>query len=307
MFKNQSHHPKIFLLALLLITPFSAQTKPDGFIWTQDEQFVRLVGQELSPNKNQQTAPTAIKLIPNQHPQDVSTETLINVLQHIIIEDMQTSRFLIAGKRQVVSAPLLGPTKSKRFAKALQKAFKQAAPNQDIVFRIHGGKQTLGGVLTTTTVNTGRAFWLNSKLNIILDTVNERHNTKWVYGHRVADTTVRSFGSRSQTVDNFSVNFSPVAGIEQAIDSTGQVRPDWLIIDPNQLQELAQEQRNIKQVEQVARDTSHSTRSKKTANSMGHTKSIHEQLTELKKLYASGLISEALYNSKTKEIIDAHY
>ena len=307
MLSNLSHRVCTILLALFIITPFSAQAQKDSLIWSQDEQFVRLVGQELTASKNKRSVPAGIKLIPNEHPITVPTETLLGALQHLLVEDLQTSRFLIAGKRQVVSAPLLGHTDSQRFAKALHKAFKQAKPNEDILFRIHGGKQTLSGFLTTTTINTGRAFWLNGKLNIIFGIVNERHSEKWVYGHKLPDKKIRSFGSRRQSAENLTVRFSPLSGIEQALDRNGKTRFDWLVIAPNQLQTIAQEQHNATSLERAATDTTSSSYNKKTASTVSSSTSVSERLTELKELYDSGLISQSLYDLKTKEIIDAHY
>ena len=307
MFPLSSYYPCNLLLLLLLFTSFGVQAKDNEVIWSDEEQFVRLAAQDQGLSKQRYKVQTGITITANDHPSAVSTETLFKALQHILVEDMQSSRFLIAGKNQIVSAPLLGSTAAQRFAKALQQAFKQATAKEDIIFRIHGNKQTLGGVLTTTTVNTGRAFWQDNKLHIIFATVNQRHSARWLYGHKVADKKVHSFASRQQIFENFTVKFTALSGIQQAQDSQGKKRPDWLIIDPSQLESDLQAVTKRQALEQVTANSADSQPSRSDALAVNTQASIKQQLSELKNLYDLGLISEILYNAKTKDIIDSYY
>lgn len=294
------------LLLLLLITSsplqnlFAAGKPPGKVIWQIEEQFISLVSQDDA------------NAVENNHPARVPIDTLAEMIYAVSVSDKK-SRFSFGGKRADLGRPLFSVYEIEVLSGLFADALAAATPEQDILFRIHGGKEQLGGITSRKTINTGRAFWQDNRLHIIFGEVHGGDKTKWLYGQKQKDTYVRKFGSRTSASDRVKVVFAPVAGITQYKDSSGRIRTDWISIDADIILGKAETEPTQARLEQQpAASTPSTTDTPQTVAAPNSAISAEQErsfilklrLKELKELRDDGLITEELYQQKTKEVLD---
>ena len=289
--------PKIFLLFLLVFAFISFQSvlakqqPPGKIVWQLEEQFVSLVPQDGSAITPE-----------NDHPATVPVDTIAEMLYVISISEKR-SRFSFGGKRADIGAPLFSEYEIEVLSGIFVEALKSASPQQDILFRIHGGKEQLGGLTKRKTINTGRAFWRDNRLHIIFGEVHGGDKTKWIYGQKQEDTYERKFGSRTAESDRVKVVFASVPGITQYKDSDDKIRLDWITIDPDiVLGKTPSTQQPTTTSQQAATNTT-----PVAPTSPSQRQDLKQRLAELKELREEGFISEELYQQKVQELVDETY
>ena len=289
--------PKISLLFLLVFAFVSFQSvlakqqPPGKIVWQVEEQFVSLVPQDGSAITPE-----------NDHPATVPVDTLAEMLYVISISEKR-SRFSFGGKKADIGAPLFSEYEIEVLSGIFVEALKSASPQQDILFRIHGGKEQLGGLTKRKTINTGRAFWRDNRLHIIFGEVHGGDKTKWIYGQKQEDTYERKFGSRTAESDRVKVVFAPIPGITQYKDSDDKIRLDWITIDPDIVLGITPAtQQPTPAVQQAATATITA-----PPSTPSQRQDLKQRLAELKELHEEGLISEELYQQKVQELVDETY
>ncbi len=268
-----------------------AATNPPGkIIWQIEEQFVSVVPQDSS------TASA------NDHPAEVPEDTIAEILYAISVGEKR-SRFSFGGKKADLGIPLFSEYEIEVLSRIFVEALKTASPREDILFRIHGGREQLGGITKRKTINTGRAFWLDNQLHIIFGEVHSGDKTKWVYGQKQEDKYIRKFGSRTSESDRVDIVFAPVPGIVQYKDNNNKVRLDWITIDPNVVLGKTTES---EQTVTNSLPTANNVNIAVPASANQHLP-LKQRLSELKELREEGLISEEIYQQKVKELVDETY
>ena len=308
----QYFKPQALILSLVTIfitshTGISIAAPIGKVIWQNEEQFISLVPQDNSAASK------------NHHPAELSFDSIAEMLYSISISDKK-SRFSFGGKKADLGSPLFSENEIVALSKGFVEAFSTASPEQDILFRVHGGKEQLGGITQRKTINTGRAFWRDNHLHIIFGEVHGGDKTKWLYGQKQKDTYERRFGSRTTISDRVKIVFAPVTGITQYTDSTGKIRPDWVVIDPNATLAQSEEEQQQPQPSPAQPESTQAVtkpQAKIESNQQTLTASspavraeqersfiLKLRLTELKELRDEGLITEEIYQQKVKEVVD---
>lgn len=289
--------PKLSILLLLVFASVSfqnvlaTQTPPGKIVWQVDKQFVSLVPQDGPPFTPE-----------NDHPVEVSIDTLAEMLFVVSISEKK-SRFTFGGKRADIGAPLFTEYEVDALSRVFAEALRSASPQQDILFRIRGGKPQLGGLTSRIAITTGRAFWRDNRLHIIFGEVQTGDKTKWLYGQKQKDTYKRKFGSRTAESDRVNVVFASVPGITQYKDSDDKIRLDWITIDPDVVLGKAPEtQQPATTSQQPATNTT-----AVAPTNPSQRQDLKQRLAELKELREEGLISEELYQQKVQELVDETY
>ena len=284
----------LFLLVFAFVSfqsVLAKQQPPGKIVWQVEEQFVSLVPQDGSAITPE-----------NDHPATVPVDTLAEMLYVISISEKR-SRFSFGGKKADIGAPLFSEYEIEVLSGIFVEALKSASPQQDILFRIHGGKEQLGGLTKRKTINTGRAFWRDNRLHIIFGEVHGGDKTKWIYGQKQEDTYERKFGSRTAESDRVKVVFAPVPGITQYKDTDDKIRLDWITIDPDiVLGKTPATQQPTPAVQQAATNTTTA-----PSSTPSQRQDLKQRLAELKELREEGLISEELYQQKVQELVDETY
>ncbi len=291
--------PKISVLFVLVCASVSFpyvlanQTPPGKIVWQVDEQFVSLVPQDGPPITPE-----------NDHPAVVPIDTLAEMIFVITVNEKK-SRFTFGGKKADIGAPLFSEHEVNVLSRVFADALRSASPQQDILFRIHGGKPQLGGITKRLAINTGRAFWRDNRLHIIFGEVQTGDKTKWIFGQKKDDTYVRKFGSRTAESDRVKVVFASVPGITQYKDPDDKVRLDWITIDPDIVTGKTPELQQPAPAVAVQQSPANTNTVVPTTPSQRQ--DLKQRLAELKELREEGLITEELYQQKVQELVDETY
>jgi hypothetical protein len=213
-------------------------------------------------------------------------------------------------------------------AEYLSIGLSKAKPEQDIIFVI-GGKKSKLIVLKTKTFLTGRAFYKDNKLNIIIGEFDFARNAAFETVLDPGDTGEIaysfSFGSRTSKSNKFAKAMIGIPGVVQQTVK-GKVRLDWLQIDTKLAAEAYLAAKKEKENPQLNQDRSLQVEAAKLArqrremraemarmrkdmehrnnNTSSTAKSIEERMTTLDKLLEKELISQEEYAVKRKEILN---
>lgn len=284
---------------------FAAAKPPGEVVWKLEQQFVSLVPQD-------EGSTTA-----NDHPVTLSVDTIAQSLYSITVSDKK-SRFSFGGKKADLGSPLFSEYEIEVLSGILAKALANSTAQQDVIFRIHGGKEQLGGLTQRRTVNTGRVFWKDKQLHIIFGEVHGGDKSKWLYGQKEEDKSKRKFGSRSKESDKVKIIFTPVPGITQQESNNGIPRADWIAIDPEILFAAINNESNTTEqattttqqpvaapvtqpavTQQVITEPSPAIKQEQERSFI-----LKLRLKELKELRDEGLITEEVYQQKVVEVLD---
>lgn len=296
-------------VALLITLPVqAAKEKKDMLIWQDEEQFVMLV--HINPQSK----------VRNHHPESIDEQQLALMLAQIGIVKDQQRRFTFDGKRSELASPLFSDQEVETLANYFSVALAQAQPNQDIIFRSHGEKASLGGVVNMKTVNTGRAFWHDRQLHMIFGEVHGRSRARVVYGRLEPDTSKRNFGSRLESSDKIKVTIATTPGVSHHRLKNGRSRLDWITLDYAAIQLALQQsdqsehshqptQQHHIQIEPTSKTPATETMSAHSAVNIETLKhrSVRDTLQDLKALYDEGLITQDVYERTMEQIIEQAY
>ncbi len=256
----------------------------------------------------------------NEHPVDLDEEEIINALNALTYDD---STFL-GGETTV---PVFSYSQVRLIAEYISKGLSEAKSDQDIIYAIGGSSKKLL-VLTKKSYTTGRVFYKEGKLNIIIgeyDFVRSEAMEKELDpSGRGAVNYNFTHGYRDKKSRHFKGNLIGIAGVSQKANK-GEARQDWLVIDvkvaakgflalknkknnPSVNQDrvlkveaakLAKQRREMRaEMARLRKDVA------KQNGSSSTTRSIEERISTLDELLAKELISDEEYSAKRKEILN---
>ena len=256
----------------------------------------------------------------NEHPVALEEKEIIDALT--ALEYTETN---VLNVESVVS--VFSYSQVRLLAEYLSKGLSKATPDQDIIFVI-GGKKSKLIVLKTKTFLTGRAFYKDNKLNIIIGEFDFARNQAFEAVLDPGDTGEIaynfSFGSRTSKSKNFEENINSISGVVQK-DIKGKTRQDWFEIDIKIAAEAYLAKKQEKESPQLYQDRALQVEAAKMArqrremraemarmrkdmeqrnNNTSSAKSIEERMTTLDKLLEKELISQEEYTVKRKEILN---
>ncbi len=256
----------------------------------------------------------------NEHPVELEENEIIDALT--ALEYTETNILNVERDVSVFSY-----SQVRLLAEYLSKGLAKAKPEQDIIFVI-GGKRSKLIVLKTKTFLTGRAFYKDNKLNIIIGEFDFARNDAFEAvldpGGTEEIAYSFSFGSRTSKSKNFEENINSISGVSQKTIK-GKPRQDWFEINiklaaeaylankkekenPGLNQDralkieaakLAKQRREMRaEMARLRKDMS------KQNNASATTRSIEDRITTLDELLAKDLISKEEYAVKRKEILN---
>ncbi|AJE03102.1 hypothetical protein [Geobacter pickeringii] len=128
----------------------TAETPSVKTIWKVRDQYVQVVPREREGSGT---------VVVNEHPATVSASEIRGLLASVGLA------------RQGSEAPLFSDTELRILEDAAVKGLNQAGPDEDVTFAVYGYHAALQGFLKETKVTTGRMFYQDGKLNLILGIV----------------------------------------------------------------------------------------------------------------------------------------
>ncbi len=260
------------LLIITLAIPFIVLTSrvahagDKTVIWQTGEGYVALVPQDLG---------TAVKVTPNNHPADLTESQLIGLLGSIQVrEDLKDK-----------PAPLFSEGSLTLLAPHIQQALKQANPGQDVSFAVVGLYKTLLGLANRAMISSGRIFYKDGKLNLILGIVKQDIRYRTDGSDR--DFRLIPIGYRQDAAQG---EWSLVPSEDHPFEMP---RRDWLVLDPKYAKIMTQ----VSPAPEAQIKTTASAPQKKSD------RPLTERLATLNELKAKGLITEDEYKQKRAEIM----
>lgn len=288
-------------LTLLAATCGADAPRDTVVLWSSNDQWVKIVPQDDS------AAP------PNEHPAHVGPETITNALAslqvRIVDEDSGTET-----QRAVFTREEL-----KNLAPRVATGLAQAGPRQDVTFSTIGSHPlTRGGAIKSVSVNAGRMFYDDGKLNVIFGELQSNYRKKNLYGQITEDFTPRRQGSRDKAAEQ-KVILASRPGVEfHSVD--GAVRDDWIAIDSTVAASQASaapqpgpttasqpapapEAAKAPAAPAAAAAGAAAGTAAGTAAAKQPSAEVEQRLRALKDLKDKGLISEEAYHTKMQEIL----
>jgi len=254
----------------------------------------------------------------NDHPVELDEKQIANALK--VLE--YTVKKLLAGE---VIEPVFTISQLNLLAKQFAKGLKNAKPGQDIIFVIEGINPKLL-ILTDKYFMSGRAFYKEGKLNIIIGDFNLVRNEAFeiVYDpSRRAVPYTFNFATRLKSSNKFKGILLPAPGVENQVIK-GNFRRDWFMLDVPlasqallaKIQELrnptSRDDRQI-QIEaaklsrerrQMRAEMARMRKEMKQINSGSSSKTPEERITTLGQLLTKELITQEEYDIRREEILN---
>lgn len=199
------------ILSLACAT-LDARADNNELIWKHRDQYVRLEPQD----RGNQPPP------PNDHPASLSPEQ---------IQDMLGSLEIHYPKREKMEK-LFTYSELTVLQEAVSEALAAAAPGQDVAFATVGVHRGLLSFSHDRAVTTGRIFFVDGKLNLIIGQLHEEYDEN-------EDRRMHPFlpGSRKYTPPRSWEPAKPWEVVPQgglAMKQQGDIeRYDWLVLDPD--------------------------------------------------------------------------
>jgi len=297
---------RYFLIASLMLI-FSFQSFADEFLWESgDNLFIKLTSQDKSKKG---------KTPPNSHPAELNEKDIAEALELLKI----WSKGYYEGEEldRVFTVNV-----SRLLAENTARGLKIAKPNQDIIYTLVGKKKGMLGSQGTR-YSTGRVFYLDNKLNIIIGEYDYHGDKLKEMVYSGGNEKVKYFFStakRAKASKSFRDNIIKVDGIENGKVGS-KIRKDWFVIDLEKTKQVITATENVKRKSsdeykqsfeeaklakqrrelrlEMARMRQEMEKSK-----INTSKSIEERLHDLKSLSEKGLISSEEYDKKRAEILN---
>ncbi len=259
------------------------------------------------------------KLGKNDHPVELDAKEISTALNALEFEE---KTFF---KGEVIKT-VFSPAQMNLLGKQLAKGLKNAKPGQDIIFVVGGGQSKLI-LLTEKTFTTGRVFFKDDKLNIIIGEYNLVRNDAL---EKVYDPSGRgavpysfNYGYRSKEYGKFKGNLEQIPGVSNK-KYNKKFRRDWIVIDLKLASEAYLALQNEKQNPVTKRDKQLEIEAAKMAKERREMRlemarirkemkeqggannqlSVEDRLTRLEELKQQDLISESEYNEQRTKILE---
>jgi len=198
----------------------SVEQKIDKDVWHMRDMFVRLEAQDK---------PKGAAVAPNQHPVSITQEQLYNALSQITIETSEKTGYL----------PLFTEFELGVLSKNVSDGLAEARPDQDVTFAVVGWHKGAGVfALSEQEVTTGRVFYQNGQVNLIIGTAHRPVEEGENYATQTAQTGDRRLdpfvpGMRSFTQPHkWRIAATSGSGVYSA---PGGQRADWLVFSAQAL------------------------------------------------------------------------
>ena len=300
---------RCFLIVLLSVI-YSFQSFADEFLWQSGSNlFIKLESQDKS--KKGSTPP-------NSHPVELNEKDIAEALELFKI----WSKDFYEGKEldRVFTINV-----SRLLAEHIVKGLKQAKPNQDIIYTLAGKKiGTLGS--QDVRYQTGRIFYLDGKLNIILGEYDHPGDKLKELVYAGGNEKVKYFfptAKRAKPSKSFKENVLKTDGIEN-VKVGSKTRKDWFTIDlektkrviamnrnkddknlsEDELKKALEDARLAKERREMRSEMARIRHEMKQNKNVTDGKSVEERLQNLKSLQEKGLISNEEYETKRTEILN---
>lgn len=296
-------------IAGFLVCMSVAHAASKSIIWESGDQIVRLAKQDDA------SAP------PNDHPTTTTAGDVAAMLEGLRLryadEEIDVTPVSVFTKEEIDN-----------LSKAVAKGLDRATSSQDVIFHVIGARQLSRGTFARRNrVSAGRVFYRDGNYNIIFGQIQTPHRKKNVYGQVDQDFYPRNYGSRTTAAKHDVVLLTSSA--TRLNDGNDGVRGDWIVIDSNAT--VTGGQRNadpdpdptdaraptqlpapvaLAEAPPISKATAtESNESVLTqpqdlsAPATGSTTNVEQRLEALKRLRERELISEEVYQSKMKEIL----
>lgn len=277
-------------------------------VWKKnDNVFIKLAQTESSAHAS------------NSHPANIDSTALQLALEAVNIPK---------SKRKFV--PLFSEEQQETLSEHLTAGLKRAKANQDVLFVLEKQKKSLAGLKTEQVFISGRAFYKDEKLNIIIGEYDKPRNRAYEMAYDPTNqglvTYDFEFGSRDKAS---RVSYKSLVFGSDHIDIVANNRKDWLAFDLAGIQAAPFITRPTAQLVQYTTQTTNQHNAPRIVAQQPSatplsavpqtpvnthvtplpsvTKDAKEDLVHrfetLEKLWKKGLISEKEYNEKRKALL----
>ena len=253
------------LSTLVMVTPL-AFAGSKTIIWETGDGRVALVPQDTGK---------VVLVTPNNHPAELSNDLIIGLLGSIQVRDTLKDKpgpLFTEGSLQ-----LIGPY--------LQQAFSEAGPRDDVSFVVVGLYKTLLGFANRAMITSGRLFYKDGKLNLILGIVKQ--DTRYRADGSERDFRIIQTGFRQTAAQG---EWSLLPTDEQPFEL---LRSDWVVLDPK-VAFIA------KPIPAAAKPSPAAAQ----AGKKGAERPLTERLATLTELKDKGLITDEEYKVKRQDIMN---
>ena len=305
-------------IPLLAAFPVQADLIPDMFkkvaiereIWRAEEQYVALAAQDEGGRST-----------PNMHPAELDIGEVRDALRSL--ELWEEGGLL----REEKATPVFTQGQAETLGRYLPDAIAHAKPNQDAIFVVRGYGSIALDTLKEREWTSGRAFYADGKLNIIIGAFKVKkdrgiRNAEAAYGV-LNDYSDLYFdpGSRRERSAKMPGRVVSSTGVSFAGGDTG-ARPDWIIIDvakaavayreglvpeEDKKREATARQEAAKltlERRQMREDMARLRQELRELKSGGASaRSVEDRLATLQELKTKALISEEEYRRRRDEIL----
>ena len=249
-------------------------------LWSGQDQWVKIEPQDDS------AAP------PNEHPAPLGTAEVANALGAL------RTRTVDADTGAESQGAVFTREELDNLAAPVAAGLAKAGPRQDITFSTISSRPLGGGLVRDLSVNAGRIFYQDGKLNVIFGELQSNYRKKNLYGQRQEDFDPRRQGSREQASKQ-KKQLSTSAGVALYATAGGRVRGDWVTINPA----VAMARGESVAAAGAAPAVAAAPTAPSAAAATRKDAELERRLQTLKDLKAKGLISEEAYEAKVQQLL----
>ena len=297
-----------YVLVVLSMFVFSFQSFADDILWESGTSlFIKLTSQDKSKSG---------KTPSNDHPVELEQKDIAEAMELIKI----WSKDYYEGKDLERVFPV---NVSRLIAQHAAKGLKVAGPNQDIIYTLVGKKIVSLGAQEAR-YQTGRVFYLDGKLNIIIGEYAHPGDKlkEMVFAGGNAEVHYHfPKAKRAKASKKFKDNVVKVDGIEN-VKIGKKTRKDWFTIDiektkrviaksrdneklsDDELKKSLEDARLAKERREMRLEMARIRQEMKQNKNATDDKSVEDRLQNLKSLKEKGLISDSEYEIKRTEILN---
>jgi uncharacterized membrane protein len=263
---------RMVLMGLALaLSPFAlvvsaAHAGDRTVIWETGEGRVALIPQDTGK---------AVQVTPNNHPVELTDDLLIGLLSSVQVRDTPKDKL----------GPLFTEGSLQLLAPYIQQAFRKAGPDDDVSFVVVGLYKTMLGFASRAMITSGRVFYKDGKLNLLLGIVKQ--DIRYTSAGGGTDFRLIAPGFRQTAAQG---EWSLVPSEDRPFE---MLRNDWVVFDTKTA--FA-----VKPVAAAPPPTATAQPSRKSAAE----RPLSERLATLNDLKAKGLITEDEYKTKRREIMN---
>lgn len=257
-------YPFSLALAIILVLATTSMAAPGKSLWQSNDQFVALEAQD---------ALIAGPAAANDHPVTLTGERIAAILASLEIRSADN------GKAEA----LFTRSSLQTIAPHLVQGLMQASPAEDVTFAVIGLHDTIYGFAKTSKVTTGRVFYKDGRLNIIIGLAQQEVRER-------DDRRLYPFtpGSRQKALQGEWQLLAQPAGKGCTLE-----RKDWVSFSSSWQEPVAALNAPPSPVAPA-----------QPGRSGNDNRTAAERLTTLKELREKGLISEDEYRGKRAQILD---